>query len=219
MGYLPNFDEDVFISYAHFDDDKFGAETCGWVTQLHEDLEQRVRIHLGTDVRLWRDCDIRNNDEFTNKILNRLVRTATFLCVLSPGFLQRDWCKRELELFAAHAENRSGILVDEERSRIFKVEKVPVERNSLPPPMQGTKTYKFYQPDPGQPKKTVELRPLFGPDYLRRYFEALNDLAKDIADLLKGMLEGASAPKTGPVVYVAETTRVLKTSSEKFAAT
>jgi hypothetical protein len=206
MGYLPNFDEDVFISYARFDDDKFGMERRGWVTQLHEDLKQRVRNHLGSDVRLWRDCEIRNNDDFTNKILNRLVRTATFLSVLSPSFLQRDWCKRELEAFVGHAQTEMGILVDKERSRIFKVEKMPVERGVLPPIMQSTKTYRFYQPDPAEPVRTIELRPLLGDEHLRAYFEQLNDLAKDIADLLRDM---GGKPNTGrdrPIVYIAETT-------------
>ena len=214
MAFLPSFDEDVFISYAHNDDDVFPPEQWGWVTRLHQDLEQRVRSYLGTDVRFWRDCEIRNNEDFTKKIFNRLMRTATFLTVLSPSFLQRDWCKRELESFTGHAEAELGILVDEERSRIFKVEKMPVERNSLPPAMQGTKTYRFYQPDPSQPKRTIELRPLLGGDYLRRYFEEMDELAKDIAALLKGMANAkpSEAPRTDtdqPVVYVAETTSDL----------
>lgn len=214
MAFLPNFDEDVFISYAHNDDDVFPPEQWGWVTRLHQDLEQRVRSYLGTDVRFWRDCEIRNNEDFGKKIFNRLMRTATFLSVLSPSFLQREWCKRELESFAGYAEAKLGILVDQERSRIFKVEKMPVERSSLPPAMQGTKTYRFYQPDPAQPKRTIELRPLLGGEYLRRYFEEMDELAKDIAALLKGMAEpgpidGPQAVPDQPVVYVAETTSDL----------
>ena len=216
MAFLPNFDEDVFISYAHNDDDVFPPEQWGWVTRLHQDLEQRVRSYLGTDVRLWRDCDIRNNEDFSKKIFNRLMRTATFLSVLSPSFLQREWCKRELDSFAGHAEAKLGILVDQERSRIFKVEKMPVERSALPPTMQGTKTYRFYQPDPAQPKRTIELRPLLGGEYLRRYFEEMDELAKDIASLLKGMAQPAAAAADSPradsdrpVVYVAETTSDL----------
>jgi TIR domain len=221
MAYLPNFDEDVFISYAHNDDDVFTGEQWGWVSRLHQDLEQRVRNYLGTDVRFWRDCDIRNNDDFSKKIFNRLMRTATFLSVLSPSFLQREWCKRELESFTGHAESSIGILVDEERSRIFKVEKMPIERSALPPTMQGTKSYRFYQPDPSQPKRTIELRPLLGGEYLRRYFEEMDELAKDIAAMLKGMAQtpaaaarpgAAAAPAANadrPAVYVAETTSDL----------
>jgi hypothetical protein len=215
MGYLPNFDEDIFISYAHFDDDLFPPEEWGWVTRLHQDLEQRVRGYLGAGVNVWRDCEIRNNEDFTKKILNRLMRTAAFLSVLSPSFLQRDWCQRELESFTGHAEGNLGILIDDERSRIFKVEKIPIARNKLPPSMQGTKTYRFfYQPDPAQPDRTKELRPVLGGEYLRRYFEEMDELAKDIAAVLMGMAQStpkvASHAEAGkPVVYVAETTSDL----------
>lgn len=215
MGFLPDFDADVFISYAHFDDDLFPPEQWGWVTRLHQDLEQRVRSYLGADVSVWRDCDIRNNEDFTKKILNRLMRTATFLSVLSPSFLQREWCKRELDSFTGHAEGHIGILVDDERSRIFKVEKMPVQRSELPQTMQGTKTYRFfYQPDPAQPERTKELRPVLGGEYLRRYFEEMDELAKDIAVLLKDLAQakpaGVPQPTADkPVVYVAETTSDL----------
>ena len=213
MAFLSEFDEDVFISYANNDDDVFAPEPWGWVTRLHQDLEQRVRNYLGSDIRFWRDCEIRNNDDFTNKILKRLTRTATFLSVLSPSFLQRDWCKRELDAFAGHAESQLGILIDNERSRIFKVEKMPVERNALPPVMQGTKTYRFYEPDPAQPKRLHELRPLLGGEYYRRYFEEMDELAKDIATLLKEMTRlGGGDKQSAPervTVYVAETTSDL----------
>jgi hypothetical protein len=31
MGYLDNFDDDVFISYSQIDDDQYGDEPRGWV--------------------------------------------------------------------------------------------------------------------------------------------------------------------------------------------
>ena len=97
MGFLPGFEDDVFISYAHNDDDRFPREEKGWVSQLHADLEERVRYHLGQPPRLWRDCEIRNNDDFAKKISSRLAHTATLLSVISHNFLQRPWCDRELK--------------------------------------------------------------------------------------------------------------------------
>ncbi len=214
LGYLPDFDEDVFISYAHNDDDVYAQEPWGWVTRLHQDLEQRVRNYLGSDIRFWRDCEIRNNDDFTSKIFRRLARTATLLSVLSPSFLQREWCRRELDAFTGHAERHVGVLIDEEKSRIFKVEKMPVDREALPPAMQGTKTYRFYEPDPTQPKRLHELRPLLGGEYYRRYFEEMDELAKDIAGLLRDMARAAAsganqARSERLTVYVAEATSEL----------
>ncbi len=214
MGFLSDFDEDVFISYAHNDDDIYAQESLGWVTRLHQDLESRVRNYLGCNIRLWRDCEIRNNDEFTNKILKRLVKTATFLSVLSPSFVRSEWCGREVDAFAGQAEKNIGVLVDDERSRIFKVEKMPVERNTLPSPMQGTKTYRFYEPNPAQPSRLRELRPFLGEEYSRRYFEQMDELAKDIASLLAEMAQlqpsgGIRSEPDRATIYVAETTSDL----------
>ena len=52
MGFLSDFDEDVFISYAHNDDDIYAQESLGWVTRLHQDLENRVRNYLGCNIQL-----------------------------------------------------------------------------------------------------------------------------------------------------------------------
>ena len=214
MGFLSSFDEDVFVSYAHTDDDIYAQESLGWVTRLHQDLEQRVRNYLGADISFWRDCEIRNNDEFTNKIFKRLLKTATFLPVLSPSFLRSEWCGREVDAFAGQAAINMGVLIDDERSRIFKVEKMPVERSALPLTMQGTKTYRFYEPNPTQPSRTRELRPLLGAEYSRRYFEQMDELAKDIAELLVDMArlklsEVAGERLDRAIVYVAETTSDL----------
>lgn len=217
LGYLPNYDEDVFISYAHNDDDVYASEPRGWVTQLHYDLEQRVTGYLGSQARLWRDIEIRNNEHFDEKISNRLAKTATLLSVISPSFIKRPWCLRELEEFALHAEGGTGIRVDEERSRIFKVEKIPIDRDALPSPMQGTKTYRFYGPDPRQPNRSHEFRPQLGGDYFLRYYEEMDELAKDIATVLRELAEltasGGAQPGAAAqaqlAVYVAETTSDL----------
>jgi hypothetical protein len=68
VGYLSDYEEDVFISYARNDDDFYGGQTLGWVTRLHNDLSQRVRNYLGSDVRLWRDTEIASHDDFDKKI-------------------------------------------------------------------------------------------------------------------------------------------------------
>jgi TIR domain len=185
MAYLATFEEDVFISYATLDDKPLFGEAAGWVTQLHENLAARVAQRLGADnVRMWRDVELRGNDELNTKIMGRLSRTAAFLSILSPGFLKRGWTIRELEAFVQHAHRGSGLLVKGERSRIFKVEKLEVPREALPLLMQGTRSYKFFASDPGYPGVTRELWPRYdGPTYLK----ALDNLAYDIANLLREM--------------------------------
>ena len=203
MGYLKDFEEDVFISYATIDNDRYPGEPVGWVAQFHEDLTKRLKGRLGSDVvRLWRDIEIRNNEDFTNKIMARLSKTATLIGVLSPSFLNRTWTLRELETFSRHASRGIGLLIKGEKSRIFKVEKLEIDRNSLPALMQGTKSYRFIKEETQR-----EFRPYLESDR-SGYLKQLDDLAIDIANLLCEMALPAP-PADRIAVYVAETTREL----------
>jgi hypothetical protein len=209
LGFLPGFEEDVFISYAHNDDDQYGREKRGWVAQLHADLEERVKYYLGQPPRLWRDSEIRNNDDFDRKIKGRLPKTATFLSVISHNFLQREWCQRELELFTANAKQNFGLQVGDKR-RIFKAEKYSIPRSTLPPQLDGTGVYKFYGIDPEPPNNVHEFRPSLGEQQWKLYFEQMDTLAQDIAATLRLMRQetqgAAPAPQPGETVYLAETT-------------
>jgi hypothetical protein len=222
VAYLPGFDEDVFISYAHNDDDAYGQERMGWVAQLHLDLMQRVKVHLGAtegaEPRLWRDCEIRNNEDFAKKISGRLAKTGTFLLVISPSSIHRAWCIRELEEFASGAERTLGLCIDNDKWRIFKVEKIPVDRKSWPAPLRdGTMSYKFHGPFP-RDEEVHEFRVMLGGEYQSRYLEVMDTLAKDIAEVLSTMtqkLEGRTVQEAPPTsasslaVYLAESTSDL----------
>src|SRR5262249_30954026 len=91
---------------------------------------------------------------------------------------------------------------------------MPIQRTALPPVMQGTKTYRFYEPNPAHPNRMRELRPFLGDEYSRRYFEQMDELAKDIAALLADMANWQPSQNTQDqpdrtTVYVAETTSDL----------
>ena len=207
MAYVAGFEEDVFISYATLDDKPLLGDSAGWVTQLHENLAARVRQRLGdADVRLWRDIEIRDNDDFNNKIIGRLSKTAALLSILSPSFLNREWTIRELETFVKQAHRGVGLLIKGEKSRIFKVEKLEVPRDALPLSMQGTKSYKFFAQDPEQPGITRELWPQLDRS---AYLTALDNLAYDIVNLLRDMEQPAPS-QDRLAVYVAETTSDLE---------
>jgi hypothetical protein len=227
MGYLPSFIEDVFISYAHNDDDAYAMESQGWVAQLDEDLRKRVAVYLdGKKPEVWRDREIRANEDFAEKIAGRLLTTATFISIITPSFFGRPWCIRELDEFVASAEHGLGIKIGVTK-RIFKVEKVPLsmDRNALPNSLQGSRSYQFYGPDPEHQNRIKEYRPKLGVDYAAKYWREMDDLAQDIATTLKVMHanptdDGANALASATVaaaasampamtVYLAETTSDL----------
>ncbi len=216
--YRQFFDADVFVSYAHRDDDQIGRERQGWVSQFHEDLVSQIRVYLGGDARVWRDNDIRNNDDFERKIVHRLARTATLLSVVSASFVNSEWCLREVREFAAHAEELFGMHVDGEKKRLFKVERIPTDRSILPEELAGTTTYRFFV-DGKRP-----LRPNISDRDGETYYSQLVDLAIDIAAVMRRLAELAKhgpqtgsvpapvptlSPADGRIVFVAETTMDL----------
>src|SRR5207237_6384971 len=80
---------DVFISYAHDDDNRLVDENIGWVSQFHENFYTLLNEQLGRQPRIWRDSDVTPNEDFEKKIFKRLVKSAVFLPVLSKIFVNR----------------------------------------------------------------------------------------------------------------------------------
>jgi hypothetical protein len=214
MGYLPDFDYDVFISYAHKDDDQYPREDKGWVAQLHSALEERIGTYLHSEPALWRDCELSGNDDFSRKISNRLANAATLLSIITENFLSHKWFQTELEGFCRNAEDKVGLRVGE-KLRIFKVLRSDVKRAALPPQFDGTDRYKFFGPDPDHPRSIHEFRCSLGEKQFNLWWTEMDRLAKDIADTLKAMRNMSSGYAPGQVhsaspsllvtVYLAQT--------------
>jgi len=202
MGFLPGFEDDVFISYAHNDNEPFGPEKNGWVELLHIELAKRVKFYLNQPPALWRDPDLKGNEVFDDKIANHLKNSAILLTVLSDNYLERPYCQLEVQVFfkSAGRELKVG-----EKCRIFKVELRPVKRNKMLPEFEGTGMYSFLRPSGDR-----ELRPEFYPEDWPRYGEQLDSLAHDIADTLRAMQMGVPCgvelPSEAGTVYLAQST-------------
>jgi hypothetical protein len=92
-----NFDTDVFISYAHIDNQPMLAGNDGWVTVFHEALHQLLSRFKGGEVRIWRDEKLRGNDVFSAEIMDQFPKTATLVSVLTPRYLKSPWCTKEIQ--------------------------------------------------------------------------------------------------------------------------
>jgi hypothetical protein len=207
-------DPDVFISYAHDDDNTVLDESKGWVSQFHEDFNTLLNEQLGRKPDTWRDSDITPNEDYEKKIFNRLVKSAVFLPILSKIFINRPYCLRELRAFRENTDRSMPTYVGGEKTRIFVVEKLEVDRGLLPPELHGLGAFKFYKADqplrPALTSKESQAR--------ETYYTVLNRLSKTVAELLKSM--GRDNPKDGGInlrlrpsglpVYVAETTADLE---------
>lgn len=206
------FENDIFVSYAHIDNESPLEGQAGWVTTFHRALEVRVAQLLGRKPRIWRDPKLSGNDYFADRLVERLAGVGLVVSVLSPRYVNSEWCSRELREFGRAAE-AGGSLRLGHRSRLFKVIKTPVPLSEHPAEVQDLLGYEFYAVDP-QTGRAREFAQESGSGTERQYWAKLDDLAHDVSELL-GLLSsggGAAAPAApqGEPVYLAETSFDLR---------
>jgi hypothetical protein len=208
------FEHDFLISYAHIDDQALVAGESGWVSQLHRLLAIRVGQLMGHTPKIWRDPKLQGNDYFADTILDRLPRVAALVSVLSPRYIQSEWCNRELKEFTRAAEKSGGVRIAG-KARIFKVVKTPVQLEKLPEEVQAMLGYDFFVYDEsGRPR---EMAQEYGAGGDRAFLTKLDDLAYDITQLLDLLqANGGAAPLAASkgTVFLAETTFELREERE-----
>jgi hypothetical protein len=207
------FEHDFFISYAHLDDEALIEGERGWISELHRLLEIRVGQMRGQKPKIWRDLKLQGNDIFADTIVERLPRIAALVSVLSPRYVQSEWCNRELREFCRAAERSGGMRIGD-KARIFKVVKTPVRIERLPEEVQPMLGYEFFvYDDSGRPR---ELSQEFAGKE-RAFVTKLDDLAYDIAQLLDQMANEdaieVGTPSKG-TVFLAETSFELREQRE-----
>src|SRR6266581_2806584 len=100
MGYTGH-RHDIFVSYAHVDDQVVPGATKGWVTALIDGLKVNLAQTIGRAdaFSLWMDVALAGNKPLTPEIVENLRNSAVLLLVLSPGYLASTWCIREKNAF------------------------------------------------------------------------------------------------------------------------
>lgn len=204
------FEKDLFISYAHIDNKPLTPEQQGWITRFHESLEALLSMRMGGEARIWRDNKLRGNDVFAPEIVDQFAQTAVLVSVLTPRYLNSEWCNKEVAEFCKRAEESGGMVV-ENKSRIFKVLKTPVDtQESLPQVVRAVLGYEFFTIEDGTP---LELDSAYGEKFAQDYNRKVGKLAWDVSQLLKTLrtLETGTGDngngKQGPAkptVYLAE---------------
>ncbi|HYE14148.1 MAG TPA: hypothetical protein VD968_06885 [Pyrinomonadaceae bacterium] len=208
-----SFEHDIFISYAHIDNQPFG-DTKGWVEQLFERLKVRLSQLLGAEPIIWWDKRLQGDQYFAGEIGDSVSATLLLAPVVTPRYVKSAWCRGELEEFCRRASQTGG-LQPGNHSRIFKIVKTPVELERQPEALRGLLGYLFYEEDSvGRPR---EFSPEAAPNKDPKYWARLDDLAWDIKKAIEALKpdEGRAGVATGagagerPMekkVYLAEAT-------------
>src|SRR6202162_5384432 len=143
----PKFEKHLFISYAHADNRTTPDDTLGWVTRFHQYLASYLTTNIGEDARVWRDDRLRGNDIFANEIVKQFPKTAVLISILSPRYIESEWCLKEVTEFCKTAEVHGGLTVDD-KARVLRVllKRIPSERREqLPHILKDALGYEFFQ--------------------------------------------------------------------------
>jgi hypothetical protein len=94
MAYVPGYEHDVFISYAHGDD-------RAWISHLINRLKDELGRRLGIQPTIWMDDDgLRRSSDFHKEIPASVTSSAVFLLFPSPTYLRSEYCVlRECKAF------------------------------------------------------------------------------------------------------------------------
>jgi hypothetical protein len=202
----------LFISYAHIDNVALTEHQQGWITRFHETLSAMLGMRIGRKAKIWRDAKLSGNDIFANEIIQQFPQTELLISVLTPRYVESEWCAREVKEFCKSAEATGGLVLGN-KSRVLKVIKMPVENEEpLPQVMREALGYPFYIYDDQQ--VPLELDPAYGDEFTSKFNLKLAKLAYDIAGLIKTIefpvapkdspREASAAAASKPAIYLAE---------------
>ena len=95
MAYLTDRDHDVFISYAHDDDDP-----SRWVRYFAQHLEKELKRQLRikesfteVDVEIWKDNQLPQQGNLNDRLQSVIKKSSIFLVIMSESYLGSEWCK------------------------------------------------------------------------------------------------------------------------------
>jgi hypothetical protein len=202
MAFVPDFEQDVFISYSQVDNEdvRYGGEKIAWVRNLKEGLETRVRQRgVGRDLRVWLDTkDLSGNEALSPTLFEAVQRAAVLVIIFSENYLQSEWCQKERETFleAATKDPRFS-------GRVFIIHYQDVPLEERPEAIRDFIGFPFYDRE-----TNAELDPR-SDSYMRELLNLRERVASKLKEMRKAIELGGSmapAPDESPSVFLAEGT-------------
>jgi hypothetical protein len=211
MAYVPGFDHDVFISYAHVNNPIPHGEQMGWVSSFLSDLENQLKQEVqeySAGLKVWIDeRRIGGSDVFDDVIAKDVRNSAVLISILSRGYLSSTYCRAELNEFCAH--NVTEINVNgSTKKRAVKVLLQNLPSTAHPLQLQGMDGYEFFSVDQRTESEFILPRRIRG-EPNQAYQQKITSLAQNLAAILDKLRSESAAlaqPGNKPIVYLAEVT-------------
>ena len=180
MAFVPGFEHDVFVSYAHFDNEP-DTQEIRWVSRFQADLKVALRQRLGVDPDIFFD-----NRSLQNQFLEELTQNArgaaAFIAIMSPSYMKRRMDDQGARGVRRH---RPG----PEPPRAGRAAAGAGKR--VPPRLLQVKRAPFYWKDPLEEDIALKLTPKFNPD---KYEQRLQGLAHRMEALLRSIRDRSPKP-------------------------
>ena len=177
------FTKDIFISYAHIDNESLLQGDKGWISEFQRSLEIRLGQVYGSKPMVWRDHKLTGNDMFDTEIIDQLPQVKLMISIISPRYLKSEWCLKELSKFHEACEQNIGFSINN-KARLLKVVKTPVRMDNYPDLIRDQLGYEFYMID-ADTGRSHEFSQVFGEKAQRYFWAKLDDLTHDVAYMLE----------------------------------
>jgi hypothetical protein len=179
MAYVSGFKHDVFVSYAHFDNEE-DAQEVRWISRFQADLRNALRQRLGEEPVFFFDTRSFEASGHVDSLLENARQSAVFLAIFSPSYVAREFTIRELHAFCDRGPEVGDVVT---------VELLPVDEERHHSLLRGRKRTPFWRKDPNEHDIPLRLTPKFNAEL---YNERLQVLAHQVRNLL-GELRGRTA--------------------------
>ena len=110
MAYVPGYQRDLFLSYAHADDRE-------WVAVFEENLRETLGRELGQKVSVWQDVkQIRVAEDWKQDIEDGIKGATVFVTIVSPSYRTSVWCGKERAFFLNQFCTPEQMALEEQRA-------------------------------------------------------------------------------------------------------
>jgi hypothetical protein len=223
---------DIFVSYAHIDDQPPEEVEVGWVTHFIKELNKVLASKLGRTPDVWMDYLLLENAIVDEELYEKVRDSRTIVLFMSPSYLKSKWCKSEVGDFLKHNYAHKN------KESVFIVAVEDTRREDWHPRLQKLTPLFFYQKSNkgvvhrlGYPKPPL--------DSENPYWKQINELAHliklqlELTDTLTspaipssinrlpsaGVVVETQADQTKtPIVWIAQPTADLQTHWDALAA-
>ncbi|MFQ5605256.1 MAG: hypothetical protein ACE5HS_18480 [bacterium] len=223
MAYIPGFEFDLFISYAHVDNlaDDDGAR--GWVEQFCNHLNIKLTKRFGREglVNIWWDSALDGSQLFDKTIQDKIKGAALFLSLHSVGYRESDYCQNELKWFFQKANQESFRLKIGDRYRIINVLLNNIHHDQWPAEYSRTSGFPFHDAknetdfgeptQPGSQEFKQQLRALV--DAIHKFIESFREQAASASSTAQ--TEAPSEPDEAFRVFLADTSDMRRKTFER----